>query len=74
MAPMYPVLFEVMRTRGVAAKDIADYINQTEETVCQKIEGTQEWTLNEAVAVCAYLHYPDIKLLFLQLDSKSNKP
>lgn len=66
MNSLYPNLQARMASRGVSVEAIADIIGRSEEIVCQKIEGIQEWTLTEAVTICRYLEHPDLRFLFLR--------
>ena len=66
MNSLYPVLQVVMETRGVSIGTIAEIIGRSERTVRLKLNGVREWTLSEAVTICRYLQYHDLKKLFLR--------
>lgn len=66
MDSLFPNLKKVMKTSGVSIEDLADAIDIDKETVLSKMRRESEWTLSEAIAICRYLHYPDLRNLFLR--------
>ena len=66
MDSLYPNLNRTMEARGVSVENLAKIIGRSEEIVHLKLRGVQEWSLLEAVTICRYLQYPDLKRLFLQ--------
>ena len=66
MQTVYPNLWAAMTRRGVSVENIADAIGLSEESVHLKLEGVQDWRLSEALAICRYLQYPDLRSLFLR--------
>ena len=66
MDSLYPILQVVMETRGVSIGTIAEIIGRSERIVRLKLNGVREWTLAEAVEICRYLQYHDLKKLFLR--------
>lgn len=66
MNSLYPYLDAAMVTRGVSIGDLAETIERSEEIVHLKLRGVCEWSLLEAVTICRYLQYPDLKKLFLR--------
>lgn len=66
MTMLYPNLQKAMSDRGVTIPELARLIAKSEEIVYLKLQGIREWTLLEAVAICRYLQYPDLKTLFLR--------
>ena len=66
MDSLYPNLNESMTARGISIGNLAEIIGRSEEIVHLKLRGVRDWTLSEAVAICRYLQYPDLKKLFLR--------
>lgn len=66
MNSLYPNLDAAMTTRGVSIGSLAEILGRSEEIVHLKLRGVQEWSLLEAVTICRYLQYPDLKKLFLR--------
>lgn len=66
MNSLFPNLQAAMERRGASIKDLADAIGLSEEIATLKMRGAQEWTLSEALAICRYLHCPDLRNLFLR--------
>lgn len=66
MDSLYPNLCAAMEKRGVSIGNLAEIIGRSEEIVHLKLKGVLEWSLSEAVTICRYLQYHDIKQLFLQ--------
>ena len=66
MHSLYPNLDTEMETQGVSIRNLAEIIGRSEEIVNLKLKGIQEWSLFEAVTICRYLQYPDLKKLFLR--------
>lgn len=66
MNSLFPHLVAAMEQRGVSNKNLADAIGLSEDVVMFKMQGVLDWTLVEALAVCRYLHFTDLKLLFLR--------
>jgi hypothetical protein len=54
-----------MDQQGVSTKALADAVGLSEKKINLKMEGVLDWALSEAIAVCRYLNYPDLKTLFL---------
>lgn len=66
MDSLYPNLQAEMVTRGLSIGNLAEIIGRSEEIVHLKLRGVREWSLSEAVAICRYLQYHDLKKLFLR--------
>lgn len=66
MDSLYPNLDAAMATRGISIGNLAEIIGRSEEIVHLKLRGVRDWTLSEAVAICRYLQYSDLKKLFLR--------
>lgn len=66
MDSLYPILQVVMETQGVSIGAIAEVIGRSERIVRLKLSGVREWSLPEAVKICRYLQYHDLKKLFLR--------
>ena len=66
MDSLFPNLHAALKKRGVSIKDLAEVIGRSEEIVHLKLRGVREWTLLEALEICRYLQYPDLKTLFLR--------
>ena len=66
MDSLYPNLSAAMAKRGITIGNLAEVIGRSEEIVHLKLRGVMDWTLLEALAICRYLHYPDLKKLFLR--------
>lgn len=66
MDSLYPNLRVAMEQQGVSIKMIADVIGRSEEIVHLKLRGVRDWTLKEALEICRYLQYPDLKTLFIR--------
>lgn len=66
MYSLYPNLGAAMDARGLSIRNISEIIGRSEIVVHLKMRGIQEWSLSEAVAICRYLQYPDLKTLFLR--------
>lgn len=66
MNSLFPNLRAAMEQRGVSIKMLADEIGRSEEIVHLKMRGVRDWTLKEAIEICHYLQYPDVKTLFLR--------
>lgn len=66
MNSLFPNLVAAMEQRGVSNKNLADAIGLSEDTVMFKMQGIMDWTLTEALALCNYLNYTDLRFLFLR--------
>ena len=66
MTSLYPNLDAAMAAQKVTARDLGKAIGCSEEIVHLKLRGVREWSLLEAVTICRYLQYNDLKKLFLQ--------
>jgi DNA-binding Xre family transcriptional regulator len=66
MDSLFPNLQAIMAQRGASIKNIADILGLSEEIVHLKMRGVRDWTLLEALEICRYLHYPDLRFLFLR--------
>lgn len=66
MYSLYPNLEAAMAKRGVSIGNLAELIGCSEEIVHLKMRGVREWSLLDAVTICRYLQYPDLKTLFLR--------
>lgn len=66
MDSLYPNLNTAMEAHGLSIENLAKIIGRSEEIVRLKLQGVLEWTLTEAVEICRYLQYPDLKKLFLR--------
>lgn len=66
MNSLFPNLQAALKQRGASIKNLADAIGLSEESVQLKMEGVQDWRLSEALAICRYLQYPDLRSLFLR--------
>lgn len=66
MTSLYPNLDAAMAAQGVSIENLAETIGRSEEIVRLKLQGVQEWSLSEAVTICRYLQYHDLKHLFLR--------
>ena len=66
MYSLYPNLGAAMEARGLSTRNLAEIIGRSEVIVHLKLIGLREWSLSEAVAICRYLQYPDLKKLFLR--------
>lgn len=63
---LYPILQKTLETKGVSIESLAVIAGCGEKQVQLKLMGVLEWSLTEAVEICRYLQYPDIKTLFLR--------
>lgn len=66
MDSLYPNLNAEMEAHHVSIENLAKIIGRSEEIVQLKLRGVREWSLMEAVKICRYLQYPDLKKLFLR--------
>lgn len=66
MYSLYPNLNAAMEAHGVSIENLAKIIGRSEEIVRLKLRGVREWSLSEAVTICRYLQYHDLKKLFLR--------
>lgn len=67
MDSLYPNLDAAMEKHGITTKTIAEIICRSEEIVNLKLRGVMDWSLSEALAICRYLQYPDLKTLFFTI-------
>lgn len=66
MRVVYPNLLVAMDNGGVTVSDLARIVSKSEEIVNLKLMGVREWTLLEAVTICRFFSYPDLRKLFLR--------
>ena len=66
MATLYPNLNEAMLSHGLTFDDLAAITGRSVEEVSRKMDGTHEWSIYDAVLICRYLRYPDLRSLFLR--------
>lgn len=65
---VYPTLTKEMEEHGLTTYEVADMIGDNVGSVSLKLQGVIEWTLREAIVLCHYFDYSDIRKLFLRLD------
>ena len=66
MPTLYPNLKSMMRETGLTQEDLATITGRSVEDVSRKMDGTLEWSIYDAVLICRYLRYPDLRLLFVR--------
>lgn len=66
MDSLYPNLSAIMDNRGVSIQNLAEIIGRSEEIVHLKLIGVRQWDLSEAVSICRYFNYPDLRTLFVR--------
>jgi DNA-binding Xre family transcriptional regulator len=66
MNSLFPNLVAAMEQRGVSNKNLAEAIGLSEDVVSFKMQGVVDWTLVEALTICQFLRFTDLKLLFLR--------
>lgn len=66
MNSLFPNLLAVMEKNGITVENLAKAIGHSEDIVQLKMSGVLDWTLVEALTICQYLHFTDLKLLFLR--------
>ena len=71
MGFIYPNLCRELDKMGITVDVLAEKLNIPEDSVWSKLCGDSSWTLAEIVRVCQILKNPDVKFLFLQLDSNT---
>ena len=57
----YPVLDQMIESRGVRKRTIAKRINVTERTLCRKLDGVSPFTLEEAKELQRHF-FPDVPI------------
>lgn len=66
MPALYPNLKSMMDENGLTYDDLAVITGRSVEDVFHKMDGTLEWSIYDAVLICRYLRYPDLRLLFVR--------
>ena len=66
MATLYPNLKTTMIESGLTCDDLAEITGRSVEEVSLKMAGTLEWSIYDAVLICRFLRYSDLRTLFLR--------
>ena len=68
---IYPNLCQELNKARVSEACLARFLDTSEESIRNKLSGSESWLLSEAVNICRLLNNPNIRFLFLQLNNKS---
>lgn len=67
---MYSNLYNALKTKGISIKKYAEFLNVTEKTVQNKINGSTEFTLSEVNKTLDFI-FPEYTLTYLFKNDKS---